>query len=314
MFLKSEFKKRELENYYFLEEKRKTIIRDAKSEWFAQQTNQQKEKTSLEFNTQREPTIVSLNCNEIESKLIVANDDSDIKTHMSLERMNSKTFGSILSNSNITFQKPNQQKQQQISSSMLNYQNYLQQYQNQSQLSNSNKINAKLKIVTMRNVSQFPSQNSLSTQNFNLISSSSSSSLHSNENETKPAEPIQNNENETEGDFQRAQAILLSRSNSASSQISKIASNATNQNNSATISVSNIRRSITYNSGSNIHEDSIMYFYGIKSLEILDNKLESILTAQIMTISFHYIDYDDNLCKYLGRIKFKFPSVVVSFK
>ena len=181
----------------------------------------------------------------------------------------------------------------------------------------------------MRNIPSFPNQpphpNTVSNQNFNLISSSSSSSLHSNENNnesTKPTEQTNhpNNSNELDdqqqGDFQRAQAILLSRSSSASSQVSKLATNTTNPtpnaNSSATISVSNIRRSITYNSGSNIHEDSIMYFYGVKSLEILDNKLETILTAQIMTISFHYIDFDENLSKHLARIKFKFPSVVVS--
>jgi hypothetical protein len=183
----------------------------------------------------------------------------------------------------------------------------------------------------MRNIPSFPNQpqhqqqaNIISNQNFNLISSSSSSSLHSNENNNesiKPAEQAnQINNNETDelqqGDFQRAQAILMSRSSSASSHVSKLVSNTTNPtsnaNNSATISVSNIRRSITYNSGSNIHEDSIMYFYGVKSLEILDNKLESNLTAQIMTISFHYIDFDENLGKNLARIKFKFPSVIVS--
>lgn len=185
----------------------------------------------------------------------------------------------------------------------------------------------------MRNVnSQFPNQISVSNQNFNMISSSSSSSLHSNENDSKQIDSNTINEyntNEEAGqisDYQRAQAILLSRSNSASSQISKTAAsntptnntntnntnNPTNQTNSASLSVSNIRRSITYNSGSNIHEDSIMYFYGVKSLELLDNKLENSLTAQITTISFHYIDYDENLCKNFTRIKFKFPSVFVS--
>ena len=277
----------------------------------------------------REPNVVSLNGNELESKFVL-NEDSDLKSHATLERMNSnKQFG-LITNANITFQKPHQSKQ-----AMLNYQNYLQQYQNQSQLTNSNKINAKLKIVTMRSLSQFPTQNSMSQPNFNLVSSSSSSSLHSNENESNKqtdTNNVTNNEyfydnnngnNITnsniisdQGDFQRAQAILISRSNSASSQLSKLASNTTltttNQNNSSNINVSNIRRSITYNSGSNIHEDSIMYFYGVKSLEILDNKLESFLTAQIMTISFHYIDYDESLCKHFSRIKYKFPSVVVS--
>ena len=84
-----------------------------------------KDKTLLELNG-KEPNIVSLNGNELDSKFILADEKNG-----------------HISNSNITFQKPTPSKQM-SQNAMLNYQNYLQQYQNQT--SNSNKINAKLKI------------------------------------------------------------------------------------------------------------------------------------------------------------------------
>jgi len=87
----------------------------------------------------KEPNIVSLNANEIDSKYVL-NDDT--REFTSIEKINSKSFG-VLANSSITFQKP---KQPMSNHALLNYQNYLQQYQNQTQMSNSNKINAKLKI------------------------------------------------------------------------------------------------------------------------------------------------------------------------
>ena len=87
----------------------------------------------------KEPAIVSLNANDIDSKYIL-NDET--REFTSIEKINSKSFG-ILANSSITFQKP---KQPMSNHALLNYQNYLQQYQNQTQISNSNKINAKLKI------------------------------------------------------------------------------------------------------------------------------------------------------------------------
>lgn len=94
-----------------------------------QSVDGKKEKTLLELNG-KEPNIICLNGNELESKFVLPDDHNKI---------------GHISNSNITFQKPTQSRQM-SQNAMLNYQNYLQQYQSQTQLSNANKINAKLKI------------------------------------------------------------------------------------------------------------------------------------------------------------------------
>ena len=72
------------------------------------------------------------------------------------------------------------------------------------------------------------------------------------------------------------------------------------------------KRTIGFNGGTNILEDNIMYFYGNRSLEILDLKLEPQLVAQVTTISFHYIDYDDYLSKCFARLRSKFVNLNVS--
>ena len=69
---------------------------------------------------------------------------------------------------------------------------------------------------------------------------------------------------------------------------------------------------MAFNGGANIQEDNCMYFYGSKSIEILDLKIDINVLNHITTISFHYIDYDDYLSKNFSRIKHKFPNVVVS--
>jgi len=91
-----------------------------------QSVDGKKEKTLLELNG-KEPNIICLNGNELESKFVLPDDHNKI------------------GHSNITFQKPTQSRQM-SQNAILNYQNYLQQYQSQTQLSNANKINAKLKI------------------------------------------------------------------------------------------------------------------------------------------------------------------------
>ena len=110
---------------------------------------------------------------------------------------------------------------------------------------------------------------------------------------------------------------LLSRSNSAKNGLG---TNIRNPNNllssiatTSSSSVTNNKRSTTFNNGSNVHEDSTMYFYGSKSMDILDNKLDQSITSQISILSFNYIDFDDNLCKNFSRIKNKFPNTMVSF-
>ena len=71
---------------------------------------------------------------------------------------------------------------------------------------------------------------------------------------------------------------------------------------------------MAFNNGANIQEDNCMFFYGSRSIEILDIKLELNIINLVTAISFHYIDYDDYLSKNFSRIKHKFPNVNVSRK
>lgn len=109
---------------------------------------------------------------------------------------------------------------------------------------------------------------------------------------------------------------ILSRNNSA--KVSALGTNLRNPNNllssiatTSSSSVSGNKRSTAFNNGSNVHEDTTMYFYGSKSMEILDIKLDPNVIQQISIISFNYIDYDDNLSKNFNRIKNKFPNTMV---
>ncbi|RNA17111.1 Leucine-rich repeat-containing, partial [Brachionus plicatilis] len=61
---------------------------------------------------------------------------------------------------------------------------------------------------------------------------------------------------------------------------------------------------------STVQQDSTMMFYGSKSLEILDIKLDQLIQNQITTLSFHYMDFDELLSKNFFRLKNKFPNTV----
>jgi len=74
----------------------------------------------------------------------------------------------------------------------------------------------------------------------------------------------------------------------------------------------NVKRSVALNGGSNVHEENIMFFYGIKSLDILDIKLDASIISQVFTISFHFIDFDEHLSKNFAKIRNKFTNVNVS--
>ena len=174
----------------------------------------------------------------------------------------------------------------------------------------------------MRNRNE--SQNSLnqtnfSNQNVNLISNSSSSaSIHSNDNEPKALTndtSLNDCSVDNERDNEARTQTRPSRSNSAKI-VSVCTGGARNQvlSNSSTSSVANAnpKRSTAYNNGSNVHEDNVMYFYGSKSLDILENKLDPNVISQINMISFNYIDFDDSLSKNLFRIKNKFPNAMVT--
>jgi hypothetical protein len=79
---------------------------------------------------------------------------------------------------------------------------------------------------------------------------------------------------------------------------------------SSSSSVNNVnnKRSTTFNNGSNVYEETTMYFYGSKSMDILETKIDPNIISQVSIISFNYIDYDDNLSKNFSRIKNKFPN------
>jgi hypothetical protein len=75
----------------------------------------------------------------------------------------------------------------------------------------------------------------------------------------------------------------------------------------------NNKKSIALNNGSNVlEENNTLFFYGIRSLEIVDLKLDANLISQITTLSFHFIDYDDFLSKSFYRIRNKFTNATVS--
>lgn len=61
---------------------------------------------------------------------------------------------------------------------------------------------------------------------------------------------------------------------------------------------------------STVQQDNTMMFYGSKSLEILEIKLDQLIQNQINTLSFHYMDYDELLSKNFFKLKNKFPNTL----
>ncbi len=182
-------------------------------------------------------------------------------------------------------------------------------------------------------------QNSFSNPNVNLISTNNSStnSLHSQpENDNFKQAPLITGANndaslnlndsvvtdldprpiDTFAQIHKQATTLLSRNSSA--KVGALGTILRNPNNllssiatTSSSSVSGNKRSTAFNNGSNVHEDNTMFFYGSKSMEILDSKLDPNVVQQITVISFNYIDYDDNLSKNFNRIKNKFPNTMV---
>ena len=74
------------------------------------------------------------------------------------------------------------------------------------------------------------------------------------------------------------------------------------------------KRTIGLNGGSNILEDNCMFFYGNKSLELIDLKLDQSLLAQVNTLSFHFIDYSEFLVKNFIKLRNKFINLNVRTK
>ena len=315
-------------------------IKDAENEWLNQQKNKKLDSLDLaetHLNAEGSECFGQKNNNNgIDSGFSSSTNKSDNSDYNDIRPFQEN------SNSNIDLNKN--------SSSNLSYQNYLQQFQTHSLNSNNNKINAKLKIVSMRNNNNNNNGNSSANPNFsqskslsnvvnlnsNSLSSSSSSSILSNEKENDFNKESKNMPSDdyyyVQPNFMNGtQSISNSRSNSASGftranhlvkQTSSMTStgatgktNTTTGNNSTSLvqvaDISNLKRSTALNGGSNVHEENIMFFYGIKSLEILDIKIDPAIISQVFTISFHYIDYDENLSKNFTKIRNKFTNVNV---
>lgn len=380
MFMRDEFRKREIEMLAFTEEKRRMTIRDAENEWLAHQMA--KNKTHRQLKTV-EPGLT----NETSENSSNNNNNTsivDIEVLTSRSRPSSSLQHQQSSNLNSTFQ------------------NYIQQYQQST--TNTAGSASKLKLVSLRsslpNVhgaqqsggekfvaapsppvqsnSQFlpsiatkannQSQNNNNSTN-NSIASSSSSSINSNEignnskesgakfqlgaceppssssqEEETTARLLQNSssnnqddedeeeEEDEENDFiqqQQQQQAALSRSNSAAASlygrtglqqltplktVSSNASNAAATNSTTTTTSSQVvqpKRTIGLNGGSNILEDSCMFFYGNRSLELIDLKLDQSLLAQVTTLSFHFIDYSEFLVKNFIKLRNKFINLNV---
>ena len=190
------------------------------------------------------------------------------------------------------------------------------------------------------NLSQSKSlSNVITNLNSNSLSSSSSSSLissHEKDNEFKDSKTRSNEDynyvqlntfsqsnsrsNSATG-FQRANQIKSISSNTSSKQTTTTTTNSSQNliNNPSTnigqqtdANQTNMKRSVALNGGSNVHEENVMFFYGIKSLDILDIKLDASIISQVFTISFHFIDYDEHLSKSFAKIRNKFTNVNVS--
>jgi hypothetical protein len=90
-------------------------------------------------------------------------------------------------------------------------------------------------------------------------------------------------------------ASLLNKSNSTTSQIG-----------------ANAKRSVSFNDGANILDGSVMHFYGNRSLDILDIKMDVATCSAVSSISFSFIDYEDYLCKCFSRLRQRFQNANVS--
>lgn len=213
-----------------------------------------------------------------------------------------------------------QQIQQQPQTIVLEKQHSQQSSTSSSRTQQSNDHKSKIKIVTLNDArSQSPSMNGRHNQHTPLaISSSSSSSLQSNDKD------FMGNVNEDDY-YTASNSRTISRSNSArvvntsNTQSNSTPASSLTQSNSpliastTTTTTTPSKRTITLNGGTNILEENLMYFYGNKSLDIIDVKLESTIVNQVQLISFNYIEYDEYLCKCFSKIKLKFPNVNVSF-
>lgn len=138
-----------------------------------------------------------------------------------------------------------------------------------------------------------------------VISSSSSSSIVSSSNLDRDCPTATMNLDESAATNQRTSPP--SRSDSATNIRSVSSSNNTNKP-----PQTSTKKSTSLNGGANILEDNVMSFFGNKSLDLLDSKLDAFVVNQVQTISFNYIEYDELLAKSFAKIKAKFPYTTVN--
>ena len=118
----------------------------------------------------------------------------------------------------------------------------------------------------------------------------------------------------TNSEYDLSESIAVTGTTAATSASGPGAAAAAGSNSTGVATVTatattTIKRSVALNDGSNILEENEMLFYGLKSLDIVDTKLDSSLSTQVLAISFNYIDYDDHLCRAFARLRAKFANV-----
>ena len=325
-------------------------IKDAENEWKSNNIKSNRAESATDFNNNNnnkdeiemydssEANRNNLNVNYVKTNSYQTIDSGYSGSNKSDNSDYEKLYKSneYVDMSELTHHELEQQKEKLTTKSKSSYQNFLQQFQNTN---SNNKINAKLKIVSMRNINtNFNQSKGTSNQNMNQnlnensLSSSSSSSLISNNDKDNDfrdiktmsvSNMIDDDYNYLPASYIQRQSTQLtnsrsnSRANSATSNVrnkenlvptAKTAANVIQTN----TNVAAAKKSVTFNNGSNVLEENTMFYYGNKSLDILDVKLEIAVISQVSTISFHYIDYDEFLAKYFSKIRTKFTSAIVS--
>lgn len=129
----------------------------------------------------------------------------------------------------------------------------------------------------------------LSTIKTSPSRSSSASNIRSSSMGVKHPIPASNSSNNTDSSFKMAQQQLSQAPTAITS-----------------------KKSTSLNGGANILEENVMSFFGYKSIDILDIKLEPFIVNQVQVISFNYIEFDE-LSRYFAKIKLKFPYTTVSW-
>jgi len=187
--------------------------------------------------------------------------------------------------------------------------------------SNTNEANEndKAREMSMSQLAQL-TQNSRNAKSFYHNANANNNEeqqelLSSSSNNLRPTTQISNSRPSSAASYQR-QPLINIKSNTSLLAATNTQTNANlNSLIANTISPSNqaaIKRSMAYNNGANIHEETSMFFYGNRSLDIIDMRLDSSVLNQVYTLSFHYIDYDLFLSRNFARIRNKFFNANVS--